>query len=112
MTTALSHIRSMNVVVSLDDDGSLDVRAQGRMSQQAWNDALEFAKEFKPEIIQDLKIETDMKGLLRDVGAKIETGPKLVFIPPLDGPSVDQARWDLAMELEGMFWEAYEKGMI
>jgi hypothetical protein len=102
----------MGVVVSLDEDGLLDVRAQKRMPQQAWDDALEFAKEFKPEIIQDLYFELELQNLLQGVGAKIEPGPKLVFVPPLDGPNVNRQRWDLAMELEEAFWEAYVKELI
>lgn len=54
----------------------------------------------------------ELKRLLREVGAKIEPGPKLVFIPYLDGPKVNRKRWDLAMKLEGLFWEAYERGLI
>ena len=112
MTTALSHIRSMGVLVSLDDDGSLDIRAQGRMSKDQWEDALSLAKEFKPEIIQDLKIEQGLNKLLWQVGAKIEPGPRLVFNPLLAGPGVDRERWEKAVELEELFWEAYDRGMI
>lgn len=112
MSTPLSYLRSIGVVVSLDKNGFLDVRAQNRMSQQAWDEALEFAKEFKPEIIQDLYFELELQNLLQGVGAKIEPGPKLVFVPPLDGPKVNRKRWDLAMELEELFWVAYEKELI
>jgi hypothetical protein len=112
MTTALSHIRSMGVVVSLDNDGSLDIRAQGRMSKDQWNDALEFAKEFKPEIIQDLKNEQGLHRLLREVGAKIEPGPRIVFNPYLAGPRVDRERWDKAVELEGIVRALHCKGEI
>ncbi|MDZ7759940.1 MAG: hypothetical protein U5L00_06755 [Desulfovermiculus sp.] len=53
-----------------------------------------------------------LQNLLRQVGAKIETGPRLVFNPLLDGPRVNPERWEKAVELEGMFWEAYEEGRI
>ena len=102
----------MGADVCLSSRGNLDIQARYPMPDDQWQRILNLARENKPEIIQDLKIEHDLNKLLWQIGAKIEPGPRLVFNPLLDGPKVDRERWDKAVELEGMFWEAYSKGMI
>jgi hypothetical protein len=53
-----------------------------------------------------------LQRLLREVGAKIEPGPRIVFNPYLAGPRVDRERWDKAVELEGIVRALHCKGEI
>lgn len=92
MITALSYLRSMGVVVSLDGDHTLDVRTQRRMPDDLWQQVLNLTKEHKPEILEDLKIEQDLGKLFYQIGAQVGPGPRLVFVPPLDGLNLSEKK--------------------
>jgi hypothetical protein len=81
----------------------IELEAPQNLTDERWDYALGIARENKTAIICALEAER----LCALVGARIiyEKGQRtLRFDPPLEREEVDPERWEMAEELEALFW--------
>lgn len=99
----LQELRRMGIQVHLNGS-DLVLEPVKSLSDERWEHAVGVARENKSAIVCGLEIE----GLCARVGARVEyraARPVLVFDPPLHAPDIDPERWNIATELEELFWQ-------
>jgi len=98
----LQELRRMGIQAHLNGS-DLELEAPQSLSQELWEHGMRVARENKSAIICSLELEN----LCTQVEARLEyrdAKPTLVFDPPILGSDVDPERWELATELEDLFW--------
>ena len=98
----LQELRRMGIQVHINGS-DIVLEAAKSLSDEHWEHAVSVAWENKSAIICGLEIE----GLCVSVGARLEYRagrPVLIFDPPLHAPDIDPYRWNVAAELEELFW--------